>query len=520
MRLARFWCVLAGLGLSTAALGGDAQWTTAGPLGGRVHEIVFDPTDPAKAYATTNGGVFRSVDGGGTWAAADHGIVADTIYGLPLMLDAEQPATLYTFDSWSRIYRSDDAGSTWAILPESLPSDVHPTAFADKAGIACVLLLGTGTSGSGRGPMLFKSTNCGLDFFQIGTGLPADRAVTSIAFDPANPLRVFVGLVDGGVGNQPLYVSTDGGANFTATSLSASGSIDRLSFGIDGDLWTVVGSYDVFHSNNGGATWTLVGAAGVSVTADATTADRAWIASTEGVYRIDFDGASLYTPTAVFDGLTPNASYTATGVPVSAGARHLVWRPGASPRLFATTTGSGIFQLDATGTTWSAVGASPAAAAIHALAIHPAIVSGGASQKLWAGQTSFASASPALHASSNAGATWGTANGTLRAADIQALLIDPTTTTSVATTTLFAGGKSASNGNTGYLNFGLYRSDNGGASWNTLDGALPISNSYLGAAARSGAGSELLCGTTLHHLRTDPCSASTRSATDARRTIS
>ena len=65
MRLARFWCVLAGLGLSTAALGGDAQWTTAGPLGGRVHEIVFDPTDPAKAYATTNGGVFRSVDGGG-----------------------------------------------------------------------------------------------------------------------------------------------------------------------------------------------------------------------------------------------------------------------------------------------------------------------------------------------------------------------------------------------------------------------------------------------------------------------
>lgn len=482
MRLARFWGALAGLGLSTAALSGDALWTTTGPLGGRVHEIVFDPTDPAKAYATTNGGVFRSVDGGDTWSAADHGIVADTIYGLPLMLDAEQPATLYTFDSWSRIYRSDDAGSTWAILPERLPSDVHPTAFADKAGIGCVLLLGTGTSGSGRGPMLFKSTNCGLDFVQIGTGLPDDRAVTSIAFDPADPLRVFVGLVNGGVGNQPLYVSTDGGANFTATSLSASGSIDRLSFGIDGDLWTVVGSYDVFHSNNGGATWALVGTAGVSVSADATTADRAWIASTEGVYRIDFDGVSLYTPTAVFDGLTPNVSYTATGVPVSAGARHLVWRSGASPRLFASTTGAGMYKLNPTGTLWSPVAASPASAAIRALAIHPnpATTSNGVSQRIWAGQANFSIASAALHASVDGGNTWSAANSGLRAVDIEALVIDPTTTGSVAATTIYAGGRAASNGNAGYVNFGLYRSDDGGANWGTLDGNLPVANSYLG----------------------------------------
>ncbi|MBL0039913.1 MAG: hypothetical protein IPP28_02450 [Xanthomonadales bacterium] len=148
--------------------------------------------------------MFRSVDGGGTWAAADQGIVADTIYGLPLMLDAEQPATLYLRFKVADLSQRR-CGSTWAILPESLPSDVHPTAFAEQGRhrLRAAARHGAPAAG-GRGPMLFKSTNCGLDFFQIGTGLPADRAVTSIAFDPANPLRVFVGLVDGGVGNQPL----------------------------------------------------------------------------------------------------------------------------------------------------------------------------------------------------------------------------------------------------------------------------------------------------------------------------
>lgn len=476
MRIARFWCGCLSLGLALAAHAGDAVWTTTGPFGGRVQEIVFDPADPSRAYATTPGGVFRSVDGGDHWTAADHGIVADTIYPLPLALDAEQPATLYTFDSWARIYRSTDRGSTWAILPDTLPSDVHPATIVDKPGFSCTVLLGTATTGTGRGPMLYKSIDCGLSFFQIGTGLPDDVAVVTVSVDPGNANRIYAGLVNGGVGNQPLYVSNDGGLNFAATTLSASGSVNRLSFGIDGDLWTVVGSYDVFHSNNGGGTWSLVGTAGVSVAADPIVADRAWIASNEGVYRVDFDGSSLYTPTAIFGGLTPNPSYTATGTPVSAGARRLVWRPGVVPKLFASTDGSGIFQLDATGTTWSPVASSPAAVAVHALAIHPTTP-----QRIWAGQATHGPVSPALYGSSDGAQNWASANTSLRAAQIWALAIDPTTATNLATTTLYAAGNAASTGNTGYLNFGLYRSDDGGQAWSTIDAGLPVLNSYLGS---------------------------------------
>ncbi len=169
MRMARFGLVGICSIVVASAHAGDAEWTSSGPLGGRVHEIVFDPINPLKAYATTHGGVFRSNDGGTTWSSASNGIVADTIYPLPLIIDAETPNRLYSFDSWGRIYRTDNGASSWAILPDTLPSDVHPATMADKPGISCVVLLGTASNSSGKGPMLFKSTNCGQSFFQIGS---------------------------------------------------------------------------------------------------------------------------------------------------------------------------------------------------------------------------------------------------------------------------------------------------------------------------------------------------------------
>ncbi|MBL0039914.1 MAG: exo-alpha-sialidase [Xanthomonadales bacterium] len=141
-----------------------------------------------------------------------------------------------------------------------------------------------------------------------------------------------------------------------------------------------------------------------------------------------------------------------------------------------------MFKLNPTGTPRSPIAASPASAAIRAPAVHPE--SGDDEQRrqpahLGRGRR-ISIASAALHASVDGGNTWSAANNGLRAVDIEALTIDPTTTGSVAATTIYAGGRAASNGNTGYVNFGLYRSDDGGANWGTLDGNLPVANSYLG----------------------------------------
>ena len=50
------------------ALAGDNVWTTNGPFGKRVLSLGIDPSTPQTVYAGTDGGLFKSTDGGGTWA--------------------------------------------------------------------------------------------------------------------------------------------------------------------------------------------------------------------------------------------------------------------------------------------------------------------------------------------------------------------------------------------------------------------------------------------------------------------
>lgn len=476
--------------LMIGALGahaGDAEWTSAGPLGGRVHEVVFDPTDPSRGYATTFGGVYRSMDSGFTWEDAGTGIVADSSNPLPLALDAEQPTTLYTFDSWSRIYRSTNRGNNWAILPESLPSNVHPSTIVDVPGVACKLLLGTATDTGGSGTMLFGSPNCGLDFMQIGIGLLPEVAVKAIAFDPADASHntVLVGLDgDPTTEGDAVWRSTNGGLSFTplpSNFTSGSGyrlEVTQISFGPAGDIWALVGGYSVFHSNDAGATWRNTGVNGAgTVVADRAVAGRAWAGGGIGVVRIDYTMPS-YTLTSFSNGLTPNTTYSGGGSPIMAGVARLAWRGGATPRLFASTEGAGLYQFGAVGPgTWSAISRPPAGAAIRALAIHPQ-----QSQQIWAGQATFSVSSPALYASSDGSASWAPTNAGLAAADIQAIVIDPNTTGTVLGTTVYAAGRASNSFGDLYRNHALFRSDSGGQTWSLLEGNLPpVLNFDLGA---------------------------------------
>jgi hypothetical protein len=43
------------------------RWSTHGPTGAWVWELVIDPQHPATVYAGTQGGVFKTTDGGDRW---------------------------------------------------------------------------------------------------------------------------------------------------------------------------------------------------------------------------------------------------------------------------------------------------------------------------------------------------------------------------------------------------------------------------------------------------------------------
>ena len=127
-------------------------------------ELAFDPSNAQTAYATTRGAVYKTLDAGATWTRASDGIVATTVYPLPLVLDREAPQILYTFDSSLRLYRSNNGGGSWQILSTNLaPSFLFQT-MSDVAGETGALFIG-GVSQAATGlPQLFKSDATGKNF--------------------------------------------------------------------------------------------------------------------------------------------------------------------------------------------------------------------------------------------------------------------------------------------------------------------------------------------------------------------
>ncbi|QYX76350.1 cellulose binding domain-containing protein [Streptomyces akebiae] len=91
--------------------------------------------------------------------------------------------------------------------------------------------------------------------WSASSGIPADAIVESDRVDP----RTFYGFKSG-----KFYVSTDGGATFTASNATGLPSGDSVRFkalpGVKGDVWlaggATDGAYGLWHSTDAGATWT------------------------------------------------------------------------------------------------------------------------------------------------------------------------------------------------------------------------------------------------------------------------
>ncbi|WP_211239580.1 WD40/YVTN/BNR-like repeat-containing protein [Jiangella gansuensis] len=105
-----------------------------------VHKVSRDPTDPNRLYAQNHGGVYRSADGGSTWDSIADGLPADfgfpvvahphragTAWVAPLVADAERIPPRGQLQIW----RTDDAGDTWARSVDGLPDDFYGVVLRD-----------------------------------------------------------------------------------------------------------------------------------------------------------------------------------------------------------------------------------------------------------------------------------------------------------------------------------------------------------------------------------------------------
>jgi photosystem II stability/assembly factor-like uncharacterized protein len=181
-------------------------------------ELVMDPSNPDILYASfwqfrrtaysfesggEHSGLYKSIDGGKTWAKIHNGFPEGKLGRIALAVAPSLPNRLYAVletenEKDKGLYRSDDGGNIWKQTSSDFELVVRPFYFSrlvvDPKNPD--ILLKAGLSG-------YISKDGGYTFRSIGGGIHSD--LHDFVFDPKDSQRLYVGT-DGGV-----YRSWDGG---------------------------------------------------------------------------------------------------------------------------------------------------------------------------------------------------------------------------------------------------------------------------------------------------------------------
>ena len=213
-------------------------------LVGSIGAIAIAPSDSKTIYVGTGeadmrsdiaqgDGVYKSTDGGKTWAFA--GLADSQQIGAILVHPRDSQLVYiaalghpYGPNAERGVYRSRDGGGNWQkVLGPNDGTGAIDIAFQpDDPNVVYAALWQTRRPpwnvyppSSGPGSGLFKSTDGGDHWTQLaGHGFPGAVGRIGLTISAAAPQRIYA-LVDGGQGG--LYRSDDGGANWTRKSADA-----------------------------------------------------------------------------------------------------------------------------------------------------------------------------------------------------------------------------------------------------------------------------------------------------------
>ena len=212
---ARFDNVLVtGLGSGT-----DGWVQTNGPPGGLINAVELDPAHPDTVFAGGMGGVYRSDNGGALWTRLSESLPPSTEVQA-LFINPGKPQVMYAFvQKKGKLYASTDGGSSWSSL------------FGNNEWITCAdlnpldpeeLLVGKGDN------TIWRSDNGGKKWSNITTNLPGYR-IKCVAFGAKGEYWAGTGIGNG-TGNGLLYRRAAGGASWKAiaTGQAATSHIHSL----------------------------------------------------------------------------------------------------------------------------------------------------------------------------------------------------------------------------------------------------------------------------------------------------
>jgi hypothetical protein len=363
----------------------DQVFMGTGPGAGEVLDIAIDPrntTDRIIYIATNDGGIWKTADGGASWAPKTDYLPSLSMGAVAL--DPGNPSIVYAgsgnnfdgsggagsstgFSKAAGVYRSTDAGETWTVLD---PGGIF--GGAAQRGINRIVLPAPGVLLVATNNGLFRSVDGGVSFgnnapsFNNGVAVRTGN-ITDLDLDSADPTRVYASIIGTGI-----LVSTDSGVTFPAASnlftVANGGPTTGLGYVAmaqsvlpdNQTMYATVGGWTgLYSSTDGGANWTRQASADAAandnggcqcgydqtIGVDPQDPNRVYIGFQE-LYVSD-NGGGNFTANAISEGLTHWDHHALVFSPQS----H--WGGGGAPTRINTGTDGGFHRSDDGGATWA-----------------------------------------------------------------------------------------------------------------------------------------------------------------------
>ena len=256
------------------------------------------PTANPLQSALGGSAVFRTTDGGGSWAGASAGLRTSGVRSFAT--DNASPLTVYAGTEFEGVFKSVDAGSTWT-----------PTG-REIAGTVASLAVASGTS-----PAVYAASQAGIYRSRDGGDswtLVLQGSGLAIAVSPESPSTIYAGLSTNGF---PFgaFKSADGGDTWTDTGLTDG----VLALAVSGST-VYAATNNAIYSSVGGGAWTLANGGLLSqatvLAASASNPQVAYAGTSQGLFKT-VNGGTSWSPLPLLAGLPIAALAIGTSDPAT-----------------------------------------------------------------------------------------------------------------------------------------------------------------------------------------------------------
>jgi hypothetical protein len=203
---------------------GNGVWTLNTNAVGTVYAMVIDPLNPNNIYsAGLTAGIFKSTNGGTSWAAVNTGLTYTAVQ--TLAISPSNPLVLYAGTNQgnpnSGIYVTTNGGANWTLKNNGIiETSIGVQAFAINPLNPSVAYAAIFDGLADAQVGVYKTTDAGNTWFPSNTGMDIKNVLT-LAVSPGNPNLVLAGSsfnVTLQTGPSKIYISSDAGVNWTTAT--------------------------------------------------------------------------------------------------------------------------------------------------------------------------------------------------------------------------------------------------------------------------------------------------------------